>query len=211
MNIQTLKDLLAENGGVLHSGPHNKGDCKVCVRELRCLALGLPEWTDLPDGDSPTDSACQVLNDACWMSDQDRTDACLPLALLTESEAPAGWVDQYILRTIREILPTALRAAGLEDHAVACESAKDLDAARKAAKDLDAARKAAKDAAFAAKDAAFAAKDAALAADSTAMAAYYAAYAARYSARASKDPDAVLRKAVQILIECHTGPLPTCN
>jgi hypothetical protein len=135
------------------------------------------------------------------MSDQDRTDACLPLALLTESEAPAGWVDQYILRTIREILPTALRAAGLEDHAVACESAKDLDAARKAAKD----------AAFAAKDAAFAAKDAALAADSTAMAAYYAAYAARYSARASKDPDAVLRKAVQILIECHTGPLPTCN
>jgi hypothetical protein len=190
MNIQTLKDLLAENGGVLHSGPHNKGDCKVCVRELRCLALGLPEWTDLPDGDSPTDSACQVLNDACWMSDQDRTDACLPLALLTESEAPA---------------------AGLEDHAVACESAKDLDAARKAAKDLDAARKAAKDAAFAAKDAAFAAKDAALAADSTAMAAYYAAYAARYSARASKDPDAVLRKAVQILIECHTGPLPTCN
>jgi hypothetical protein len=213
MNIQTLKDLLAENGGVLRAGKHDKGACKVCVRELRCLALELPEWTDLPDGDSPTDRACQVLNDAGWSSDAARTKACLPLALLTESEAAEGWTRQYLLRVIREILPTALRAAGLEDHAVACESAKDLESAGRAAR---AASNVASRAAFAryASNAADAAANASNAADAAAYAEYAAEYAARaaaeaslYAALASEDPDTVLRKAVQILIECHAGAL----
>jgi hypothetical protein len=208
MNIQTLKDLLAENGGVLRAGKHDKGACKVCVRELRCLALELPEWTDLPDGDSPTDRACQVLNDAGWSSDAARTKACLPLALLTESEAAEGWEQQYLLRVIREILPTALRAAGLGDHAVACESAEDLEAAGRAAKGAYYAARA--------YNAASAAEYAAEYAARAAGAAYYAAKttkdpdaaaAARYAAKTTKDPDAVLRKAVQILIECHAGAL----
>jgi hypothetical protein len=227
LTLDSLKDLLAENGGVLHSGQHAKGACKVCVRELRCLALNLPEWTDLPDGGGPTDRACQNLNDAVWSSDVARTKACLPLALLTESEAPAGWVDQYALRTTREILPIALRAAGLEYHAVACASAEDLDAAGRAA---GAASNVASRAAFAryASNAAYAAYNAAYnaayaasasrhvagasiaraynaasAARYTAMAAYYAANAA-YS-EDSEDSDAVLHKAVQILVECHAG------
>jgi hypothetical protein len=210
LTLDSLKDLLAENGGVLHSGQHAKGACKVCVRELRCLALNLPEWTDLPDGGGPTDRACQILNDADWSSDDARTKACLPLALLTESEAPAGWVDQYALRTTREILPIALRAAGLEYHAVACESAEDLEAAGRAAKDAyyaaTYAADDADDAADAAYDAANAANDAnaANAACYAANAACYAANAAAFCANASEDPDAVLRKAVQILVECHT-------
>jgi hypothetical protein len=209
MNIQTLKDLLAENGGVLRAGKHAKDDCKVCVRELRCLALELPEWTDSPDGNSPTDRACQVLNDADWSSDAARTKACLPLALLTESEATEGWEQQYVLRTIREILPIALRAAGLEDHAVACESAKDLEAAGRAADaaydSANAAYNAARAAAaeYAAAYAAYAAEYAAYAASFSRCAAEYAAYCAAKSAKAAEDPDAVLRKAVQILIECH--------
>jgi hypothetical protein len=215
MNIQTLRTLLAENGGVLHSGQHAKGVCKVCVRELRCLALDLPKWTDLPDGNSPTDRACQVLNDADWSSDAARTKACLPLALLTESEAAEGWEQQYVLRTIREILPIALRADGLEDHAVACVSAEDLEAAGRAAKgaynaayyaynasaslaaEYAAARYTAKAYNYAAK---YAADDAA--------ARYTAdddAYCAAKAAKAAEDPDALLRKSVQILIECHTG------
>jgi hypothetical protein len=48
LTLDSLRTLLAENGGVLRTGRHAKDDCKVCVRELRCLALGLPGWTDKP-------------------------------------------------------------------------------------------------------------------------------------------------------------------
>jgi hypothetical protein len=155
------------------------------------------------DAKTATDRACQILNYAAWSSDAARTEACLHLALLTESEAAEGWTRQYLLRTIREILPIALRAAGFEDHAVACESAEDLEAAGRAAKG---AYNAARYNAAAYNAAAYnAAAYAAYAAASAAASAAAAAYAARYTAHAAKDPDAVLRKAVQILVECRGG------
>jgi len=185
LTIEGLRQLLTERaGGVLTLGSHAKpnGECHVCVRELRCLALGLKTWSDHPDGEnaSPTDKACQQLNDACWSSDAVRTEACLPLALLSEETAPKGWVNRFVDRTIREIMPISLRAAAkrnpkhserLEAAALGCEA-----------------------------NGAKAVKEAKSAADAAA-----AAYAAAYAAYALGDDakDSVLKKSVQILLECH--------
>ena len=179
LTLRGLKSLLKKRaGGVLKSGKHSapNGKCEVCVRELRCLALGLP-WSDHPDGESasPTDKACQRLNDANWSSDAARTEACLPLALLSEETAANGWVDRYIDRTIREIVPIALRAAAkrVPKHAGKLETA-----AKRCEAEGKAAIRDAADAAYAAANAAANAANAAYAAAYAANAAYAnAAYA----------------------------------
>lgn len=112
LTLARLKSLLKKRfGGKLTSGKHHE-DGEACVRELRACALDLP-WSDHPDGDaaSPTDAACQVLNDAPWSSDEARTEGCLPLALLSEAEAAPGWVARYFELTIRQVVPSALRPA----------------------------------------------------------------------------------------------------
>ncbi len=104
LTIETLQEVLSTRveGGVLTRGNHlpPNGSCRVCVRELRSLALGM-KWTDRPDhSDSGVDSVCQLLNDAHWSSNKARTEACLPLALLSWETAKKGWETQYVLRTI---------------------------------------------------------------------------------------------------------------
>jgi hypothetical protein len=233
LTIDILRQILNERaGGVLLSGSHAKpngecGECKVCVRELRCLALDLP-WSDHPDDDtkpSPTDEACQRLNDSRWSSDAARTEACLPLALLSEETAAKGWVKRYVDRTIREILPGIFRQSAdriekkkpehadkLRRSADACEllgtsavkEARDSAAAAYAAADAAAYAAAAYAAAAAAAYAA-AAYTAYTAAD--AAAAYAAAYAAAAYAAAAYAcaADNILKLSVKILIECHRG------
>ena len=215
---QNVATALAKAGGVIRTGAHGQpnGECHACVRELRTLALwdaGVSvDWTDRPDGGSPTDAACIALNDGPWSSDEARTEACLPLVYLTESEAVPGWVERYALRTVREILPIALEAVGVD--ATACREARTLGAARAAA---DGA------AGYAAGYAVARAGCATGYADYAARAGYaagYADYAARDAARtatraaaraaveaasAAADGDAVLRRAVDLLIECHGG------
>ncbi len=198
LTLSACRTLLKRRfGGVLKSGRHSQ-DGEVCVREFRSFALGLP-WSDHPDGASasPTDRICQELNDAPWSSDQVRAEACLPLALLSEETAAAGWTARLALRTIQEIVPLALRTAAgakgmpaeskaeLERHAVACAEMTDLKAASVAA--------------GVASDAAWAARAAAGADSAAAGADSAAAWAAR---------DDVLRRAVTLLIECHTGGQP---
>ena len=260
LTLPKLKRLLKTRfKGILKSGQHPQ-DGEACVRELRACALELP-WNDHPDGAeaSPTDRACQVLNDANWSSDEARAKGCLPLALLTESDAAEGWVKAYALETVRVIVPIALRAAAsvnpssasrLEEAALACEAAKNsataraadaasADAAHAAARAADAAYDDAAHAAARAADAAYdasarAAADAAYdaaarAADASDRAAADAAYAAARvrAADASADAaraavraadaaraaraahgDAVLLKAVALLIACHKGEKP---
>jgi hypothetical protein len=196
-------------GGILKTGTHY-ADGKACVREARAAWLGLP-WSDHPDGDnaSPTDRACQVLNDAAWSSDAVRTEACMPLGLLAESDAATEWAARYAEATIREIVPLALKAAAtaapshggkLLAVATRCKSEGSASAARAAYAAADAAARAAYAAravraSDAAADAAARATYAARAADAAAAyaaadAAADAAARAAYAARAARASDA---------------------
>ena len=137
LTIEKLQSILDKRGGgVLKAGghipPNNKKSCEFCVEELRAYALG-ERWTDRPKGCTTIAAAARVLNDAAWSSNEVRTKHCLPLALLTDDSGPEGWVEQYIIRTVREILPIALRYIGQEELASNCEKAETLDDARKAA------------------------------------------------------------------------------
>lgn len=210
-------------GGTLRSGNHEppNGECRVCVEELRYLTSivvwdgdvpRLPddwdreEWTDTPDGGTPTERACQHLNDAAWPSDEARTEACLPLVALREADAVDGWTKRYAELTIRHVLPIALRAVGLESAAQRCERDGDAKSARAA---RAAYRSAAADAAFATAAAAYrsAAATAAYAATTAANAA--AAADATASAATASAADAerarVLHIGVAVLIAAHTG------
>lgn len=60
---------------------------------------------------SPTDIVCHRLYYAAWSSDAVRTRYCLPLAMLSEATATPGWLDTYILQTIRVSVAGAFRAA----------------------------------------------------------------------------------------------------
>lgn len=115
--------------GLLHSGCHHSppsGErCKMCVMELRSLVLGRG-WTDYPDGDyDAVQAACRILNDAPWTSDEERTEHCLPLALLCEADAPEDWLHAYIVGTAREIVPFLLDKIGLSVHAKRLRELKD--------------------------------------------------------------------------------------
>ena len=164
---------------------------------------------------SPCRDFTAILNDAPdWSSPQARAEALLPLALAQLGAADADWAEWVrllALRTVREVVPIALRAYELdEDLTTACEQAEDLTQADNAAfrafrayakaNESDEAdgrwvRHAAEDAAeegygaarYAARARAFAAED--------------AARAAVHAARANNSDDA-LRLAARIAVEC---------
>ena len=121
------------SGGMLLTGSHDapNGECKMCVRELRHIMVNWPRtkigrlshrknalqiaadgWTDTPEC-TTTNSVCISFNDARWSSDRSRTAHCLPLVLLSESNAVDGWRDVWFRETIRVIVPIALRAAAV--------------------------------------------------------------------------------------------------
>jgi hypothetical protein len=115
LTIDEVRNVLNTRGeGLLstgkHTAPNKQFKCMMCVRELRSLACNMT-WSDRPDGGSPTDMVCQGLNDSLWPTNADRTLYCLPLALLTEQEAPKSWQKVYLKLTIQHIIPVALRAA----------------------------------------------------------------------------------------------------
>ena len=227
--LPTLDDyatvLREKAGGVLHRGAHEppNGACQCCVEELDTLTrawfdAGKPqladwhfvgEWTDSPDGATPTERACQRLNDGRWSSDQARTDGCLPLVVLRETDAPKGWVRVYIKATIRVIVPLMLRRAAKHwpeagEHRVAL-----LDAADRCE------REGTRDSAVAGRDVALRKRaDAAAAAYAAdADAAYAAAYAADADAAAAAaayaaDADKILRVGCALLLASHRGPTP---
>jgi hypothetical protein len=182
-----LETLLRERfGGIISHGKHPP-DGAACALELVSQAKGLP-WTDDPRTVGYPD--LRSLNDAGWVSDAARTTALLPVLI-----ALSGWPDWsksrritcariVALRTIREVLPIALRAIGLDGAARRCETAGTLKSAWDAARDAagtagtaawDAARDAAGTAGTAAWDAAW---DAAGTAGTAAWAAGVAAEAA---------------------------------
>lgn len=122
-------------GGVLRHGEHAP-DGEVCALELVSQVRGR-RWTDDPVRLRMPD--LRALNDAAWSSDAARTEHLLPVLVAYD-----GWADwprerrrdvvrQVALRTVREILPLALRMAGLSTAAECCATVETLEAADVAA------------------------------------------------------------------------------
>ena len=124
--MSTIQETLDERfGGLLRHGVHGP-DSEVCAIEL------VTAWHGLPWGDDASRAGIpdlRPLNDAPWASDQARTQALMPVL-----EAFLDWgewsedrhcccMEAIILRTIREVLPIALRASGLLAEANACNAA----------------------------------------------------------------------------------------
>ena len=187
--------VLEQHGGALAMGAHTPSDrCRVCVLELASL-VRLDEMTDNPNAVGLPD--IRKINDA-YCDGRRRTDALIPWLVALEGWAEwpkadrVAWAQRVTLRTVREVLPIALRAEKLDEHAQACEAAEDLASAKAAAG--TAAGTAARDASWAASWAvASAASSAAAWAASSASSAAWAAW--------SVTSDDVLDLAVRIQIE----------
>jgi len=207
---QETRDKLCEifDRGLCHGAGKDPAG-QVCLEQAIAIAYGDP-LTDSPSCVHPAVAAhSRRLNDANWSSPKVRADSLRAYAL---NQLGCSHIDgrefakRVTLRTIREILPIALRAAKLESEAKACETAEDLKAAGAAARKARAAAAAADaaaDAYAAAADADAAA--AAAAADAAAdAAAAYAADAAAYAAYARSKRDEVLQLAAKIADEVLT-------
>ena len=173
----------------------------LCVEAAVCLALG-EAHSDRPSCVAEPDREFAIrINDAPWSSPEARAQALLPLALAqlgTAGTDRSAWVQALTLGTVTRVLPIALRAAGLTEHADRCSQAKTLEEANRYA-DAAAAAAAAR---YAVADAAADARAAARAADAAANAAYAVAVA---DAAADAARDDVLRLAVQIALDAYAA------
>lgn len=167
----------------LLSGSHDfpGPDGGTCINEAAVVAAGLEyrsikSYADCPPCFSPVIASYTIrLNDS--MPDDLRQELLMPfvtrLAGTADNANEIKRAQHIAFETIRRILPIALRAAKLEQHATACEAAKDWTAAVVAANAADVAANTAI-AAYAYADAADVAAYSAYAAN----AAYFAADAA---------------------------------
>ncbi len=182
---------------------------EMCVEAAVCFALGEPHG-DEPTCVHPALRAFKiVLNDAEWSSSEARAIGLRRLAL-AQLGSNAGFdandfVRRLTMMTINTVIPRVLRivaamelpsqnSKALEEAAIKCEAAFDLNAASAASY---AASYAASAASYAAS---YAARDAA--SDAARDAARAASYAARDAARAASDKElaTVAEAVVQILI-----------
>jgi len=223
-NTEKLREIFAR-GLVAGIG---KADGQTCIEGAIALACG-GDLSDSPPCVAPADRAYSIsINDADWPSPEARAEALLPLALAqvgTAEKDRRAWARALALGTIRRVLPIALRAAGLENHAMACEAATTLDEAKKAANAANAAA-GARAAYYAVKAAGYAAPcyagcaaEAALAAaraasdraavaadaDAAGRAAHHALAAARAASDGADDADAAacLRESVAVALEAY--------
>lgn len=156
-----IETLNTRFGGRLSYGSHAPGGA-ACAMEARNAALGR-EWSD----DVEDFINVIPLNDAPWGSDAVRTEALVPV-MLAYWDWPSWTLERQTevtrriaLLTIQRVLPTVLRAAGMEEHAAACEKAQDLDTAGVSARAASDAARAAAWGAWTSSDAARAARAAA--------------------------------------------------
>jgi len=170
MNATEFREFVGTRfNGTLKAGVHEPNG-QACILEARNVALN-NKWTDAP-GDFVD---LRALNDAPWSSDAVRTKHILRVATALwdwptwTDERKQKWAKTVAERTIREILPIAFRAFGMNEEADRCEregsEAAARDAASYAARDAAsyAARVAASTARYAARsDASDAASDAVL-------------------------------------------------
>lgn len=125
-----VETLNARFGGILSHGPHEPG-LLACVHEVASIARG-GQWSARPAGMPDL----RLLNDALWSDDAARTAALVPVAVALwdweawPSSVRAGWVQRLVDRSMREILPNALRVAGLWAEAGQCSREGTIEALR---------------------------------------------------------------------------------
>jgi len=168
----------------------------LCVEAAVCLALG-EAHSDRPSCVAEPDRVFAIrINDAAWSSREARAKALMPLALAqlgTAGTDRSAWAQALALGTVQHVLPIALRAAGLTEHAERCAQVTTLEEAREAADaaaadaHADALAARAADAALAAAAAYAASADAALAAAAVATARAATDAAATAAAAAAAD------------------------
>jgi hypothetical protein len=141
MTTTLTPDRLAEfiatlPGGVLTVGPHNDAPgAGCCILEAVALARGEPK-TNNPDTLGLPD--VRALNDAPWSSDVARTRGMMMLAPMLcawptwDAERRAHWLRLVVLRTVRELVPIALRVCGCASLAETCTTVQTLRDAKAA-------------------------------------------------------------------------------
>lgn len=158
MNESKLREIFARG---LTDGL-GSADGQTCIQGAISLAT-TGELSDTPECVADEDRLWSItINDAPWSSPEARAEALLPIALAqigTAGTDRSVWVERVVLGTIQRVLPIALDAGGLGEHAETCRRATTLEEAQGAA---NAAYTAAYDAARAAARAADAANDAVL-------------------------------------------------
>ena len=199
-----VKTLRGQFDGVISSGSH-KPDRLACALEIATVARGLP-WSDSPVSAGLPD--LRQINDSRWASDTARTQALLPVIIALwdwdkwTPQQKQTWATQVAERTIREIVPIALRVARLEAEAQACEATGTESAASRAANAAySAARAASADSAARVASVDSAANAASVARAASAARAAYSAYSAASAARAANAASAAystLRLACRI-------------
>src|SRR6185436_12705706 len=98
---------------------------KMSLENAICFATGEPP------GEEPSCVAeldleySTILSSAGWSSDLVRGEALLPLVIAqlgTTDTDRETWADQLVLGTVKRVLPLALDAVDMTDHAQACRS-----------------------------------------------------------------------------------------
>jgi hypothetical protein len=98
--METLREILNSRfGGVLMAGAHDQEEGRCCGLELLSVYQGVP-WMDDPRALGVAD--IRPLDDGPWSSDALRTEAMLPM--LAVLRAPGPWLQEVIIRTVREII-----------------------------------------------------------------------------------------------------------
>ena len=138
LESETFTDFVVRRfGGRFYPGAHTP-DGKACALEAYSQFLG-HAWTDDPDTLRVPD--VRRFNDGLLATSDDSTGDTARLCALVEALVPVwtdprrrtAWVQAMTLRTIRELLPVALRANGLPRKADRCAAASTLPEAKRAA------------------------------------------------------------------------------
>ena len=171
--------------------------------------------TGEPPGEEPSCVAeldleySTILSSAGWSSDLVRGEALLPLVIAqlgTTDTDRETWADQLVLGTVKRVLPLALDAVDMTDHAQACRSVETFDDAKKVLKAAENSLAAAKGT-LASAYALSAVAAAATAVDDTdvasaASATVYCSNAVFHASGASAR-DALLREAVAVALDAY--------
>lgn len=103
----------------------------MCVEAAVCYAMGLPHGDEPTCVNNSVRRAKIALNDAPWSSKAARAAGMLDASIAQLGSAGAefdelAFTRTYALLTVQRVLPIALRAAGMEEQATACEAVSDL-------------------------------------------------------------------------------------
>lgn len=132
----TIRRLLTTVDAGLSSGLGVQKPGHMCVEAAVCYALNLPH-SDEPKCVAPIIRSTKIgLNDSAWSSKTARADGLRKLSVLQlgtlNNFDEVDFAKRLALKTIKTVLPLALSAIGLHDHAASCTAVTTLEEGIKA-------------------------------------------------------------------------------